>query len=214
MSKMYYHVTNWPIDSFCVGQEYSTPIDSSLYWRSRLDGAHVEKQDILSDILGIPREALDKASDELNQMNINGVNLKDLLFSFRSLSSNLAYSSQLLKEYIFEDIRASEFPNLPSRKRCMFLFDGKQDKEEAKVLSAKMFGASYLSGRSLINIEVVNGKSIIHRTDATLLDVNVRKQPEIVEAARKYWTGTNESIERHEVILEGSYIICEIIETY
>jgi hypothetical protein len=37
------------------------------------------------------------------------------------------YYSELLKEYIFEDIRINEFPSKPSRKKCMFLAPSEVD---------------------------------------------------------------------------------------
>ena len=40
-----------------------------------------------------------------------------------SSSPELEHKNQLNKECIFESIRLSEFPNRPSRRRCLFMID-------------------------------------------------------------------------------------------
>ena len=196
MSKVYYHLTKWEIDSICVGKKYNTPEELSCYWQSQLDGSDTRSFDPLACF---PQELLD---------NIRPKEVEEFL---RSLSLELKYSSQLLKEYIFEDIRASEFPQLPSRKRCMFLVEA----EEAEDCLRKMgFEGSSLCGYSLIKVEPIKGDSITHRTDAKLLDINLARQPDIADRARKYWNGTSDPIELSEVLLEGSFIIRKIIKTY
>lgn len=42
----------------------------------------------------------------------------------------------------------------------------------------------------------------------------IRQLRQIVAAARKYWHGTSDPIELSEVLLEGEFIIREIIKTY
>lgn len=199
MSKMYYHLTNWKIDSICIGKQYNTPKELSHYWQSQLDGSDTRSFDPLACF---PQELLD---------NIRPKEVEEFL---RFLSLELKYSSQLLKEYIFEDIRASEFPQLPSRKRCMFLFEAEQTKEAEGYLRKMNSERSILCGRSLIKVEPIKGDSITHRTDAKLLDINLARQPDIADRARKYWQGTSDPIELSEVLLEGSFIIRKIIKTY
>ena len=141
---------------------------------------------------------------------LNGLHDADLE-EIRRFLLHAKYSSELLKEYIFEEIRASEFPQVPSRMRCLFLFEAEHDKD-AEVYLQKM-GYS-LTERSLIKVEPVNGKSATHRTDAKLLDVNLSKQPEVAAAARKYWQGTSDPVELPEVLLEGSFVISEIVRNF
>lgn len=199
MSKMYYHLTNWKIDSICVGKKYNTPEELSCYWQSQLNGSDTRSFDPLACF---PQELLDN------------IRPKEVEETLRFLSLELKYSSQLLKEYIFEDIRASEFPRLPSRKRCMFLIDAEQAEGAEDCLRKMNFEGSIPCGRSLIKVEPIKGESITHRTDAKLLDINLARQSDIADRARKYWSGTSDPIELSEVLLEGSYIIRKIIKTY
>lgn len=127
------------------------------------------------------------------------------------LLSHEMYSSELLKEYIFEEIRTGEFPQVPSRMRCLFLFEAEQA-EDAEGYMQEM--GIELMGKSLIKVEPVESECVTHRTDAKLLDVNLSKQPEIAAAARKYWQGTTDSVELPEVLLEGSFVIREIVRKF
>ena len=196
MSKTYYHFTTWQIGSELVGQQCKTDWEVSNYWQGRLDGSFLVDDDPFKIM---PREMLNV---------LKALQLEEAL---RPLLLHLQYSSQLLKEYIFEEVRASEFPQVPSRKRCMFLFEAEQD-EDAEAYLQKM--GFELKGKSLIKVEPIEDNSVTHRTDAKLLDVNLSKQPEIATAARKYWHGTNQPAELPEVLLEGLFIIREVIKSY
>lgn len=208
MSKVYYHLTKWEIDSICVGKKYNTPEELSCYWQSQLDGSDTRSFDPLACFFQEPLDNIEPEAIKVIKAVLEGLGM---LEGLRSLSLELKYSSQLLKEYIFEDIRASEFSQLPSRKRCMFLVEA----EEAEDCLRKMgFEGSSLCGYSLIKVEPIKGDSITHRTDAKLLDINLARQPDIADRARKYWQGTSDPIELSEVLLEGSFIIRKIIKTY
>ncbi len=184
MSKTYYHLTSRPMDSIYVGKQDKTDWELSYYWQSILDDSY-----LIDDCKDFPQE-------------------------ISSIFLYMKYCSQLLKEYIFEDVRASEFSQVPSRKRCMFLFEIEQDEEAEAYLRKMGCDDSKLSGRSLIKLEPIKGNSVTHRTDMKLLNINLSKQPEIVTAARKYWHGTSDPIELSEVLLEGEFIIRKIIKTY
>ena len=123
------------------------------------------------------------------------------------------HSAELHKEHIFEEIRASEFPNIPSRKRCMFLLDTDQEEEAEADLRKMGYEDSHLSGKLLIKVEPIEGSSVILQTDAALLDVNNCNDPEIAEAARRYWRGTSQPV-KPEVLFEGQYIIREVVKSY
>ena len=97
----------------------------------------------------------------------------------------------------------------------MFLLEVEQDGEAEAYLRKMGYDEdSKLSGCSLIKLEPIKGNSVTHRTDMKLLNIKLSKQPEIAAAARKYWHGTSEPIELSEVLLEGEFIIREIIKTY
>lgn len=197
MSKVYFHFTTWQMRSKLVGQYCQTSWNASNYWRCKLDGSFLIDFD---PFRGLPERVL----NVLNDVQETGDEIRKLL-------SHGKYSSELLKEYIFEEIRADEFPQVPSRGRCMFLFEAEQD-QDAEIYLQKM-GYS-LTGRTLIKVEPVDGKCVTHRTDAKLLDVNLGKQPEIAAAARRYWRGTTDPVELPEVLLEGSFVIREVVRNF
>lgn len=197
MSQVYFHFTTWQMNSNLVGQHCQTSWNVSNYWRSKLDGSFLID---FEPFKGFPARIL----DVLNGLQEEGDEIRMLL-------SHEMYSSELLKEYIFEEIRACEFPQVPSRKRCMFLFEAEQD-QDAVIYSQKM--GIKLTGKSLIKVEPVDSECVTHRTDAKLLDVNLSKQPEIAAAARKYWHGTTDSVELPEVLLEGSFVIRDIVRNF
>ena len=198
MSKVYYHFTTWQMNLIVVGQQYEANWEVSNYWKCKLDGSFLID---FEPFRGLTKWMLNV---------LNGLHKADLE-EIRRFLLHAKYSSELLKEYIFEEIRTSEFPQVPSRMRCLFLFEAEHDKD-AEVYLQKM-GYS-LTGRSLIKVEPVDGKSATHRTDAKLLDVNLSKQPEVAAAARKYWQGTSDPVELPEVLLEGSFVISEIVRNF
>ncbi|MDE2888529.1 MAG: DUF2441 domain-containing protein [Gemmatimonadota bacterium] len=198
MSKVYYHFTTWQMNSMGVGQQFEANWEVSNYWKCKLDGSFLND---FEPFTGFTKGMLNV---------LNGLHEADLE-EIRTFLLHAKYSAELLKEYIFEEIRASEFPQIPSRMRCLFLFEAEHDKD-AEVYLQKM--GYPLTGRSLIKVEPVDGKSATHRTDAKLLDVNLSRQPEVAAAARKYWKGTSDPVALPEVLLEGSFVISEIVRNF
>ena len=198
MSKEYYHFTTWQMNSKLIGQQCQTNWEVSNYWQCKLDGSFLND---FEPFKGLPERMLNV---------LNGLHEEEREEIGRFLL-HAKYSSELLKEYIFEEIRACEFPQVSSRMRCLFLFEAEQD-EDAEVYLQNM--GFELRGKFLIKVEPVDGKSVTHRNDARLLDVNIGKQPEIAAVARKYWQGTTLSVEPPEVLLEGSFVIREIVQNF
>ena len=192
MSKTYYHLTSWQIGPKLIDQQYETHWKVSNYWQQKLDGSS------LVDYERQLRESLEKqqVSEEIMRLIVHG-----------------KYSAELLKEYIFEELRASEFSHLPSRKRCMFLLNADQVEDAEVALQKMCFRDSVLSGRSLIKVELIRDNSVTHQADAKLLDLNQGNYQEIAANARKYWQGTSQPV-MPEVLFEGQFIIREVIKRY
>lgn len=105
------HLTNWQRESFSLNKEYNTDWSESNYWSQKQNNEDILREnsnqsiEILKGIEGI--------------LKIMGADL-DISILFEGLQK-VKYYSELLKEYIFEDIRLKEFSQVPSRKNCMFL---------------------------------------------------------------------------------------------
>ncbi len=182
------HFTNWDASKIDINKEYYTYWEVSKYWRQKLEGNWVN----LSD--GVLYE--------LPNIVIDGINLREL----SKYLKHLIYTSELLKEYIFEEVRVNKFSGLPSRKRCMFLFDPEIDyKEYAKVLEFS------LQKYNLIEIEVSEVKSKLSRADMSLLNCNPSLYDEIVSKAEEYWKGTGKTGLNTEILFEGEFKIKRII---
>ncbi|WP_373997933.1 DUF2441 domain-containing protein [Bdellovibrio bacteriovorus] len=91
---------------------------------------------------------------------------------------------ELLKEYIFEDVRQSEFPHLPSRKKAVFFLDESDDTDE----KISRF-SSMLARREKMVFRGIEEKHLIFRADANFLNCNMKSTDEIFEFARRYWKG-------------------------
>jgi hypothetical protein len=104
------------------------------------------------------------------------------------------YTSEVLKEYVFDEVRAVEFPRLPSRRRCMFLLDEVHDPE------AYAAAIGFADHAHLYRVEVISGR--LHRGDLAELRCNMQLQGEIAEHARRYWRGVPVGLSA-EVLFEG-----------
>jgi len=115
------------------------------------------------------------------------------------------HAGELLKEYIFEEVRRNEYAGAPSRKRAIFLFESSHDPSE--YLSRMGFSAE---NRTLLEVEPTEKSSILH-VQRDLLDCTLKSHEEIVDHARRYWAGTHERGLDSEVLLEGEFIITKLL---
>lgn len=184
------HFTNWSVGTIDINKVYGTNWNLSNYWTKRLKG------DWLNYV--------EYPQFNLPNIFIGEVNLKEIM---SSISKHLMYSSTLLKEYVFEEIRVNKNPKLPSRKNCMFLFDTEIDYQEyCKVLKFD------IEKYNLIAIELLlNDTAKFLRVDMNLLNCNLHRYDEIVAHAEKYWEGTNEVGLNTEILFEGKFKIKRII---
>ena len=192
MSKTYYHLTSWQIGPELFDQQCGTNWEVSHYWQYKLGDSSLVNYE--REFREIPEGQ--QVSEEIMCLLVHG-----------------KYSAELLKEYIFEELRASEFSHLPSRKRCMFLLNAGQVEDADAELQKMGFKGSALSGKSLIRVEPIGDNPVTHQTDWKLLNVNQGKFQEIAANAWKYWQGTSQPV-KSEVLFEGQFIIREVIKRY
>lgn len=180
------HFTRWDLSKININEQYGTDRKLSDYWRRMLKGDWVSVE----------------LEDRLSKLPPNIVINEPL----RELSKQLIYSSGLLKEYIFEEVRVNKYNELPSRKRCMFLFDSQIDyKDYAKVINFS------LEEYNLIEIEVLKDMSKLLRVDMSLLNCNINLYDEIVSKAEEYWSGADKIDLNTEILFEGNFKIKRVI---
>jgi hypothetical protein len=114
------------------------------------------------------------------------------------------YYSMLLKEYVFEDIRINEFPNKPSRKKCIFL--------APQSLNLKHYAKKMNFGEELVYLEIQPlNDSKIHFANIGLLNCDTLAHEIKVKNAREYWQGNAEITDDTEVLYEGEFIITKAL---
>lgn len=199
----FFHSTNLKLDESYLKKPMSTSWDISRYWSSNLKrfikANSYEKQ---LDLI------LDEYETLFKNLILDSTDIKSKIMDLReknswisSVISHGQYSSSLLKEYIFDEIKGIDFPNLPSRKKCMFLFSPEKDPEEY------LTRMDLANGRHLIEISTIEGKSKIFSADYSILNCDLEDYKNVQEAATKYWQGISMDSETSEILFEGEYII-------
>ncbi len=182
----YNHITGWDIKSINLESTYSTNWTESNYWR--------HKQVATNEVAHITDSLIATLHQVLTVMG-RTVDLS----TFSNELQKSKYYAELLKEYIFEDVRRNEFPDKPSRKSCMFLMPVEIDPFEfGRLLNYDM------TAKHIIQVDVLNN-SKVHHADIKLLDCNTLTHSDKVDAARKYWGGTNKLDFDTEVLFVGDF---------
>lgn len=175
----YLHFSSWTNDLVpLVGTELDTSWPVSVYWQNRIQ-SH---------------------KGMISSFSADGIAFKQLL----ALAKN---TGEVLKEYVFEEIRAAEFPDKPSRRRCMFLLPPQASPDEV---------AAFLkldpSARWLIEIEVLEGAT--HQADMKHLNCSGSDHSTMATSARAYWgqPGADDAADG-EVLFCGRFRIESIVRS-
>jgi len=177
---MLYHFSPKYTDAH-LGVQLSTPKES-FYWTQKLTKNWVPKMAITTG-----NQAVDDA--------VKGV---------APLISHGKYTAELLKEFVFEDIRQQEFPLKPSRRRCLFAF---------AFNDPNAYAAKLQFPRDKYQLFSVSAEpdARIHYADLACLDVNLLDYSGYVAAARKYWNGADPNSINTEVLLEGAFMLSRVV---
>jgi len=179
-SKELLHYTRWKLREEHIGREFCTSWDISHYWKQKL------------------RKAWAQDSLELPDIYIGKTSLTELLRHGK-------YAAELLKEFVFEEVRENRFRDRPSRKRCLFAFPTELDPRTYR----STIGFTNLD-RTLIRIQPLDGARI-HFGSMDLLDCNLSDYEELTHKAAEYWAGCELANPRAEALLEGRFRIMEIV---
>lgn len=126
-------------------------------------------------------------------------NNADLVNQTLILSKHLA---SYINELIFEDVRKSEFPHLPSRQKCIWLIS---NPESIDYWLTRM----NITGQYQILRIRVDGK--LHKASEVFLAGDSLPMVETVKRARLYWSGIIENPKTEEVLCEGQVKVMEIL---
>lgn len=186
------HFTNWDLSSVQIGDSFTTNSwVESKYWKQKKENTELISSNSLFN-------ELEKILQQLNLSN-------QIDFSLLAQEVDKSkYYSELLKEFVFEEIRLMEFPEKPSRRKCMFLLPQNIDIVE--------YGVSMsfdMSTKRHLHIEICEPTSL-HFADITQLNCNSLTHDEKVDFARKYWEGTNKRNMFTEILYEGEFRIHSI----
>jgi len=116
-------------------------------------------------------------------------------------AAGLSYTARCLRELVFEAVRNAEFPALPSRSDCLFLYCH---------AAAAHHQQLDVTGRALLEVEPADGARVF-RADASWLDQTFLV-PELESMARRYWSGATAVDAKPEVLLTGEFRVVRVVE--
>ncbi len=124
----------------------------------------------------------------------------------------MEYEGRKKVELIFEEVRLKEYPALPSRKNCLYLFDPNLD----PTMYASSIGF-LIEQSNLFEVEIVNAHAIA-RVNKSLIGHRINSDGEINATddelfadARQYWEGIDHSDVNEEVLFCGEFRYTRII---
>jgi Protein of unknown function (DUF2441) len=192
----YLHSSTWESKNYTVGKEYLTDWQESMYW---LHKKHAQQNQVFDNSIV---EILKLLSDGQIEIQL----LDQVAKKFNMMFQHGRYASELLKEYIFEEVRQNKFPQLPSRMKCMFAF--------SKLIDPKLYLEKLKlnqNTKTLIEIEPIFQNSKVFAANYTLLDCNLSTHKEMVKFAHQYWNGDNPDLLTTEILIEGKCVIRNIL---
>lgn len=209
----YFHLTSWASGGIRVEGVYPTPIEESRYWIAQHD-AQRQFDTMLPEMVGL-RDAL------------------ALLGLSPEAAARAKAQAQAAKEDLYERVRAAEFSDAPSRRRCMFVCESEAELRE--YIARYKFPTA---GRTVFELQMVTWT--VEPTETQLADMQlsresfqrlnelrrIRVNPRFLDSngennaerttlARRYWSSDNTEPEQlTEVLFEGFFVVKRIVETW
>ncbi len=147
---------------------------------------------------GVMSEEYFHASNEIHRP---GTKLKPnygiTINNSRYYSHNKVNYTQYLKEQLFETVRKTKYPSLPSRLNCIYVVD---DVRYALQYIQKM------NKKYLYRVTIKNKKKSA-KVDMNLLDCNNKSFNEVVVIADKYFSGVSSEHPFYEYLIEGTVVV-------
>lgn len=187
----FYHFTSWLPGNLILDFVYETNWEQSHYWGQKAQlFAAIERDSTFEQMATTIRNLPFKVPD-VEQTTQNAILQKRQL--------------ELTKEFQFEQVRQIEFPNKPSRMRCMFLLPSTVDPR------AYLRGMGFQeAGKTILEIETADDANL-HLATFSLLNCNTLPPDGQIEQARQYWSESDTIPEETEVLFEGKFKIVKIL---
>lgn len=109
-----------------------------------------------------------------------------------------------VREIIWEDIRKSEFPHLPSRQRCIWLI--------ADVEGLKFWLQNLDLEEQVFQILKVKVEGKLHIANDEHLLTDSEPMLKTIERARQYWSGSKDNATSREILFEGNLTVLDIVD--
>jgi hypothetical protein len=201
------HVSSWTASQLSVGQRIVVDWGESSYWRGKMSREWAEADPAVETARRRNRALMERLSAMASRPEIatEALMLHASVRDFDQFAGDYKFRLDVLKEYIFESVRRDEFPSLPSRRRCMFLFD---DGPDPDAYLATMPGMAQIR-KTLLRVRPLADAQWF-RAKPSLLNCNWRTPAEIEQQARQYWGGTDPQLDA-EVLLVGPLEIVEVL---
>ncbi|MGH7855836.1 MAG: DUF2441 domain-containing protein [Candidatus Binatia bacterium] len=190
----FFHYTTKDVPENLIGVESFTGWDVNHYWQQKLDGAWIQEVDkqtapVIETIFRVaPREVAERITELLKSLNNAG-----------------KYAAELLKEYVFEEVRAARFTSCPSRRKCLFLFESTDPERYIRSIGSdpRLY--------NVVEVELLESASL-HRADPRLLDCNRLRYGGLVRQAERYWRGVPEGVPGAEILFRGRYRLVRVVK--
>ena len=133
---------------------------------------------------------------------------EDLVSILKLVDNGISYTTELLRELVFEHIRQKRFPNYPSRHNCLFAIPN--DKDSLEYWKKRYMGE--FEG-IIVNIYLLSLTGKIHRANTKYLNNDIVDLREYENNAINYWSGNDIGISPlDEILFEGEILIEKIFE--
>ena len=201
--RTYFHINNtncnWKKgDEICIGNE-----DNNFWISFAKKSDSIELQGEKHDVYKITKtafEAYAKLHPPPSKMSDYHFNILNTL---KEATESLGNTIKLNRELAFESIRNEFYPELPSRKNCIWLIPNHQD--------SLQFWNNILNIGQQIKIFKVEIDGNIHRASQEWLVGGTLSINEWNKLAHNYWKGTNSGNIEDEVLFTGRLKILEEI---
>lgn len=102
----------------------------------------------------------------------------------------------MLRELVFENVRAKEFPTLPSRTNCIWLLDSET------AIEYWLHRIPHHGEKRVLEIEILDG--VLHKAYEEHLTNNLENISELEARAHKYWSGKGSG--QSETLFQGRFV--------
>jgi hypothetical protein len=120
------------------------------------------------------------------------------------MNENLIQYLKWIREEVFENYRKQKFPNLPSRKTCLWLCEKKDINEWWKILYPN-------NSKKIIEINF-NSEQKIHCGNGSLIISETLNIHDYMKLAEKYWNGEISENCEIETLFEGDFEVINEFE--